>query len=385
MSHRKFEQARHGSLGFNPRKRCAMHRGRVKAFPVDDASKAPHVTAFMAYKAGMTHVSRELDKPGALMHKKEVVEAVTVLECPPMIACGLVGYVETPRGLRSLTTVWSQHLSQDMKRRMYKNWHSSKKKAFTKYAKKYEAAPQDIEKELARIAKHCSIVRLICHTQTSKLRLRMKKAHVCEIQINGGDVAAKVAFGKGLFEKEIPVTSVFKQDEMVDTISITKGHGMKGVIARFGVSRLPRKTHKGLRKVACIGSWHPARIRTTVPRAGQSGYHHRTEINKKIYRIGAKGDEKSCTTDQDLTVKGINPMGGFVHYGMVTEDFLLIKGGVPGVVKRLITLRKSLHERTSRAAKEAINLKFIDTSSKFGHGRFQVSAEKARIFNNKKA
>jgi hypothetical protein len=138
---------------------------------------------------------------------------------------------------------------------------------------------------------------------------------------------------------------------MVDTISITKGHGVKGVIARFGVSRLPRKTHKGLHKVACIGSWHPARIRTTVPRAGQSGYHHRTEINKKIYGIGAKGDEKSCTTDQDPTVKGINPMGRFVHYGMVTEDFLLIKGGVPDVVKRLITLRKLLHERTSRAAR----------------------------------
>ena len=49
----------------------------------------------------------------------------------------------------------------------------------------------------------------------------------------------------------------------------------------------PRKTHKGLRKVACIGAWHPSRIQFTVPRAGQKGYHHRTEINKKIYRMGA--------------------------------------------------------------------------------------------------
>ena len=28
-------------------------------------------------------------------------------------------------------------------------------------------------------------------------------------------------------------------------------------------------------KVACIGAWHPSRIQSTVPRAGQKGYHHR--------------------------------------------------------------------------------------------------------------
>jgi ribosomal protein L3 len=38
--------------------------------------------------------------------------------------------------------------------------------------------------------------------------------------------------------------------------------------------------------VACIGAWHPSRVQFTVARAGQKGYHHRTEINKKIYRIG---------------------------------------------------------------------------------------------------
>ena len=57
MSHRKFERPRHGSLGFLPRKRCRRHRGKVKAFPKDDPSKAPHLTAFLAYKAGMTHIT----------------------------------------------------------------------------------------------------------------------------------------------------------------------------------------------------------------------------------------------------------------------------------------------------------------------------------------
>ena len=57
-----------------------------------------------------------------------------------------------------------------------------------------------------------------------------------------------------------------------------------------GVSRLPRKTHRGLRKVACIGSWHPSRVLSTVPRAGQNGYFHRTEMNKKRFTVlGRRG------------------------------------------------------------------------------------------------
>ena len=38
----------------------------------------------MGYKAGMTTIVRDLDRPGAKMHKKEIVEAVTVIETPPV-------------------------------------------------------------------------------------------------------------------------------------------------------------------------------------------------------------------------------------------------------------------------------------------------------------
>merc|ERR1711982_108145 len=145
---------------------------------------------------------------------------------------------------------------------------------------------------------------------------------------------------------------------------------------------LPRKTHRGLRKVACIGSWHPARVQFQVPRAGQKGYGHRTEINKKIYRIGkaVKEDPNSAMTEADLTEKGITPMGGFSHYGEVNEDWVMLKGSVMGPRKRIITLRKSLLPQVSRRATEKISLKFIDTSSKFGHGRFQTSEEKAKFY-----
>jgi hypothetical protein len=39
----------------------------VKAFPRDDASKPIHLTAFLGYKAGMTHIVREVDKIGSSM------------------------------------------------------------------------------------------------------------------------------------------------------------------------------------------------------------------------------------------------------------------------------------------------------------------------------
>ena len=324
----------------------------------------------------MTHIVRDLDRPGAKMHKKEIVEAVTVIETPPMVVVGVVGYVETPRGLRSLTTVWAEHLSDEIKRRFYKNWYNSKKKAFTRYAKKYADGHKDITRELERIKKYCSVVRVIAHTQVRKLSVGQKKAHVMEVQLNGGTVAQKVDWAFSHFEKTVDISSTFEQDELIDVIGVTKGHGYEGVTHRWGVKKLPRKTHRGLRKVACVGAWHPSRVMYSVPRAGQCGYHHRTEVNKKIYRVGKNDDKANAATEFDLTQKTITPLGGFVRYGVVNNDWVMIKGCCVGVRKRVLTLRKSLLTHSSRSALEKVSLKFIDTSSKFGHGRFQTPEEK---------
>jgi len=380
MAHRKFKSPRHGSLAFLPKKRFRGHQGKVKSFPKDDPTKPVHLTAFMGYKAGCTHIARDMAKPGSKLDKKEVVETVTILEAPPMIVVGVVGYVKTPRGLRALTTVWAHNLNNECKRRFYQSWQKSKKKAFTEYAKKWEKQGEpEIVKELNRIKKYCQVVRVIAHTQISKLNVVQKKAHVCEIQLNGGTVAQKVDFARSHFEKPVSIGEVFSQDEMLDTIAITKGKGFEGVTTRWGTTRLPRKTHKGLRKVACIGAWHPARVSYTVARAGTNGYHHRVEINKKVYKIGKAGDEKSCSTEADLTEKGINPMGGFPNYGLIKNDWLMLKGSVQGVKKRVITLRKSVRPLANRKAAEKIAIKFVDTSSKYGHGRFQTSEEKRKF------
>jgi len=333
----------------------------------------------------MTHVVREAEKPGSAINKKEVVEPVTIIETPPLKVVGVTGYINTPDGPRSIKTVWAARLSDEVRRRFYRNWFSSKKKAFTKASKKWESedGKKSIDRDLALLKKYSVSIRAICHTQMKGLSLRQKKAHLIEIQVNGGSIAEKVDWCKDNFEKEVNVNTVFAKNEMIDTIGITKGRGYHGVTSRWHTKKLPRKTHKGLRKVACIGAWHPSRVAFSVARSGQKGYHHRTEINKKVYRVGkgyhtvdGKTVKNNAATEVDITDKSINPVGGFVHYGLVKNDFVLIKGGVIGPKKRAITLRKSLLKQTSRAAMENVNLKFIDTTSKMGHGRFQTIEEK---------
>uniref|UniRef100_A0A674NN38 Ribosomal protein L3 like n=1 Tax=Takifugu rubripes TaxID=31033 RepID=A0A674NN38_TAKRU len=353
MSHRKFHAPRHGHTGFLPHKRSKKHRGRVRSWPKDDARRPVHLTAFLGYKAGMTHTLREVQRVGLKQAKREEVEAVTIIETPPVIVVGVVGYIQTVHGLRSFKSVFAEHLSDECKRRFYRNWYKSKKKAFTKYSKKWqdEKGKKQLEKEFEQMKKYCSVIRVIIHTQMRLLPIGQKKAHIMEVQLNGGSISDKVDWAKEHLEQAVPVSSVFYQDETIDIIGVTKGRGFKGVMSRWHTKKLPRKTHKGLRKVACIGAWHPARVGYTIARAGQKGYYHRTEINKKIYRIGrgvhvhdGKVIRNNASTHYDTSQKTITPMSLLVH--------------------------------TSRKARETIELKFIDTTSKFGHGRFQTAQEK---------
>jgi len=106
-------------------------------------------------------------------------------------------------------------------------------------------------------------------------------------------------------------------------------------------------------------------------------------MNKKVYRI-AKGESSgvkdNASTANDIIDKNITPMGGFPHYGRVVNDYLMIKGCCIGPKKKVLILRESIVPQTSRTAQEQITLKFIDTSSKMGHGRFQTPEEKAKFY-----
>jgi large subunit ribosomal protein L3e len=86
------------------------------------------------------------------------------------------------------------------------------------------------------------------------------------LQVNGGSIEEKVDYAYGLFEKPVKVTDIFEQDEMIDTIAITKGRGTEGVVTRWGVTRLPRKTHRGLRKVRSPSVLHAPLLTKYFPR-----------------------------------------------------------------------------------------------------------------------
>lgn len=237
------------------------------------------------------------------------------------------------------------------------------------------------DKDIEELKSTSDIIRVLVHSQVEKIKsIGQKKAHVAEIQINGGSIADKVDYALAKFEQEINISEVFGKNEMIDTIGVTKGKGFQGVIKRWGVRKLPRKTNKGTRKVACIGAWHPSRVMYSVARAGQLGYHRRTQIIKAVYAIG--NGKSPVTTDFDLTSKTINPMGGFVRYGNVQNDYVMVKGPVSGPVKRVVTLRKSLFRQP---VPENYVIKFIDTSSKLGKGRHQTATEKKNFFCTSKS
>ena len=60
--------------------------------------------------------------------------------------------------------------------------------------------------------------------------LHQKKAHIMEIQVNGGTISDKVDWARDHLEKQIDVKQVFDGNEVIDVIGVTKGKGFKGVI-----------------------------------------------------------------------------------------------------------------------------------------------------------
>ena len=189
-----------------------------------------------------------------------------------------------------------------------------------------------------------------------------EKSASMEIQLNRGTVSRKVNWAHKHFEQTLPVGVVFNEDEMIDVIGLTKGKGFKGVTSRWHTNKLPRKTHKVCARSPVL-IWSLA----SGPSCMGEGFHSKDD----------KVVKNNGSTPYDTTEKPITPMGDFPHYGEVRNDFLMICGCCMGPKKRMMTLRKSLLTHTKRVALEKIELKFIETSSKFAYRRFQTFSEKA--------
>lgn len=78
------------------------------------------------------------------------------------------------------------------------------------------------------------------------LPIRQKKAHIMEVQLNGGSISDKVDWAKEHMEQAVPVSAVFYQDEMIDIIGVTKGHGFKGWKNAPMSSAFPKSCNRNL-------------------------------------------------------------------------------------------------------------------------------------------
>jgi len=388
MSCRKFEAPRHGSLAYMPKVRSKSIRCSQPASPKDNAADRPHLTSFLSYKVGMTHILRISSRKTCLDKRtkevrKEIVDAVTLLECPEMKIIGARVYKKGINGFTLLHDVLRRKVDATVLKRNVNRFYSKKEVVLSKVGEISEE--EDLNRCLNQLSnikesEGTFLVKIVAHTQIDALKLDCKKAHIAEIQVNGGSLSDQINYCADLLRKgTVNVRDVYTQNELISIKGVTKGKGFTGTVKRYGVTIQPRKSNKGIRKVACIGAWHPAGVLRTVARCGQMGYFTRTMTNKKIVKIGHANE--NLNLEYDLTEKTINPVSGFLKYGDIKSDYIMVKGPVVGPQKRVITLGKSFHKTKKEKNLEEIDIKFVDTSSKLGHGRFQTRGEKVEFFS----
>ncbi len=326
----KEHRPKRGSLAFSPRKRAKRIVPRIRSWP--ECSEV-RLQGFAGYKAGMTHVVMVDDRKNSVTYGEEVIIPVTVIETPPMKVAGIRVYKETPYGLKIQKEVWANGLDEFLDRRV-------------KIPKNSTSIDEMREIEGDE-------VRVITYTQPYLITGVPKKVPDLMEQKVGGSFREALEYAISKLGKEIAVSEVFKEGSIVDVSAITKGKGFEGVVKRWGVITMNAKharSSKG-RRVGTLGPWLPHRIRWTVPQYGQMGFHQRLEFNKRILKIGNNGEE-------------ITPKGGFPHYGVVRNGYVLIAGTVPGTVKRLIRIRDAI--RPPKAEYAGVNLVYVSTSSKQG-------------------
>ncbi len=308
----KKQRPKRGSLAFYPRVRASDHVGRVRSWPWL-AEVAP--LGFPGYKAGMTHVHMIEDRPNAPDRGREVVKAATIIDCPPVKPVALRLYHANKYGRFVKTEAWTDKIDKDLRRRI-------------------KSLPKEVDpgKHLAQIESlvdEAVDLSLIVHTVPRETKIK-KKPDLMELAIGGSSVEDKLEYGKKVLGQQVSVSDVFKPGEVVDVTAVTKGKGFQGPVKRFGIRIRSRKTNDARRNPGTLGPWHPHQIMWTVPMAGQTGYHQRTEYNKRILRIASSDQEP------------ITPKGGFLRYGEVSGEYVVVAGSVPGATKRLINLRKPL-------------------------------------------
>ncbi len=332
---------RKGSLGFGPRKRATSEVPRFNSWPEDDGQ--PSLQGFAGYKAGMTHVVMVDDTANSPTEGMEATVPVTIVETPPMRAVALRAYENTPYGQKPITEVWTTEFVDELER------------VLDTPGDEYDADAATEELRSLLEEGRVDDVRVITHTVPGGVAsVPKKKPDVMETRVGGGSVEERVDFALELLEEggEHVMNDVFRPGEYVDASGITKGKGTQGPVKRWGVQKRKGKhARQGWRRrIGNLGPWNPSRVRSTVPQQGQTGYHQRTELNKRLVDIG-DGDDASVD-------------GGFVNYGEVDGPHALIKGSLPGPNKRLLRFRPAI--RPGDQPRLDPEVRYVSTASNQG-------------------
>ena len=298
-----------GSLQFYPRVRAKKVVPGVNWKPLDKDGVG--FMGFVGYKVGMISVWAKDNGADSMTKGKRVTVPATLIECPAM-------------------RIYSVRFYKDGK--VAKDIVVSNDKVLKKSAK--------IGKSVGKIADDIEFddVRVIMYSGVGKTGIGKKKADLVEVAVSGGK-DEKLAFIKENVGKDISVGDVFS-DGLVDVRGVTKGYGTCGPVKRFGIALKDHKSEKGQRRPGSLAPWHPARVTFRAPQAGQTGYHSRVCYNNLILETGK------------ISEKDINKKGGFKQYGVVKNDYLILRGSVPGPAKRGIFVTQALRPTKYQAKRK---------------------------------
>nr|AQS33006.1 hypothetical protein [uncultured archaeon] len=278
-----------------------------------NSSSEKGLKGFICYKAGMASAYVKDNTEHSMTKGKKIVLPVTILECPSMKILSVRFY---KNGLVS-KEILAENLDKELKRKI-------------KMAKKKHGKIEDMKQE------EYDDVKIICYSQVKKTDIK-KTPDLSEIGISGS-LDEKMSFVKENIGKEVSVSNVFKNGQLVDFRGLTKGHGFSGPVKRFGITLKSHKSEKGVRRPGSLGPWHPARVTFRAPMAGQLGMFTRVSYNNTIVDIGKPENKKALTN---------------IHnFGNIKTEYILVRGSVQGPAKRQLLATFPLRETKKQSKKK---------------------------------
>ncbi len=305
-----------GSLQYWPRRRARKRLPRIRNYKKNNEAGLSNI---LGYKAGMCQLNI-IDDSESPSKSLEVNRACTIIEIPKIEVYGIRFYKRNKitKYIESREEVLNSELCKKLNMKNLKNSEGNLN-AFKTKLNDYV--------DLSAL--------LVAYPKTTSVE--QHKPVKFEAKIIGNGIVQKFEIASNFLGKEVKAQDVFKNGEFIDVTSISKGKGWQGAIKRHGVSRLNHKATQKIRHVGVLGSFGMGRVLYSVPHSGQLGFNYRTEYNKRLLKIGSEKLPKKQ---------------GFINYGNVNNNYLIIQGSIPGPAKRLVRIRKTIRNKNGNGIKE---------------------------------